>query len=404
VRLALLTAGSRGDVQPILALSLGLRRAGHDVRVVSHANFASLAAEYGVDFHATRGDAQALVESEEGKAILRNRNPIRAWNAMMELAAPFARDFAEVSLRACERVDAVGFSGLGMFFGLSAAEKLGLPVFGAVPVPVTPTREYPHPLLSSGPSWFPGFNRLTYRVASWILWSAFRGLMNRLRSEIAGLPPYPRGGPFSPSHAAELPVACGVSPSVLRRPGDWPSSSELTGYWFLDEAPGWSPPPAIEAFLSAGPPPVCVGFGSMSTREPQRDARMIVDALARAGQRGVILSGWARLHHDELPTTVLAAESVPHSWLFPRCAAVVHHGGAGTTAAALRAGVPNVAVTFNFDQPFWGERVRSLGCGPAPIRHRTLSADRLLAALLAMGAPATVPGRWGSAFAPRMGR
>lgn len=105
--------------------------------------------------------------------------------------------------------------------------------------------------LSSGPSWFPGFNRLSYRVASWILWSAFRGLMNRLRSEIAGLPPYPRGGPFSPSHAAELPVACGVSPSVLRRPADWPSSSELTGYWFLDEAPGWSPPPAIEAFLSA---------------------------------------------------------------------------------------------------------------------------------------------------------
>lgn len=161
MRLALLTAGSRGDVQPILALALGLTRAGHDVRVVSHANFASLAVEYGVDFHATHGDAQALVESEEGKAILRNRNPIRAWNAMMELARPFARDYAEVSLRACERVDAVGFSGLGMFFGLSASEKLELPVFGAVPVRVTPTREYPHPLLSSGPSWLPGFNRLS---------------------------------------------------------------------------------------------------------------------------------------------------------------------------------------------------------------------------------------------------
>lgn len=385
MRLALLTAGSRGDVQPILALALGLTRAGHHVRVVSHANFASLATEYGVDFHPTRGDARAIVESEEGKAILRQKNPIRVWNQMTELATPFAREYAEVSLRACEGVDAVGFSGIAMFFGLSAAEKLGLPVFGAVPVPIAATREHPHPLLSSGPSWLPGYNRLSYRLANWVMWRAFRGLMNRLRSEIAGLPGYPRGGPFPRLMGDGMPLLCGVSPSVFPRPADWPDSSELTGYWFLDEPAGWSPPRALEAFLAAGPPPVCIGFGSMSTREPQRDARMVVEALTRAGRRGVILSGWAGLHHDELPPTVFAAESVPHAWLYPRCAAVVHHGGAGTTAAALRAGVPNVAVTFNFDQPFWGERIRSLGCGPAPIRHRALSVDRLASAIAAMG-------------------
>jgi UDP:flavonoid glycosyltransferase YjiC (YdhE family) len=387
MRLALVTAGSRGDVQPILALALGLKRAGHDVRVVSHGNFAPLAAEYGVEFHATRGDARAIVESEEGKALLRQKNPIRVWNAMMELATPYAREFAEVSLRACDGVDAVGFSGVSMFFGLSASEKLGLPCFGALPVPTAATREFPHPLLSSGPSWLPGFNRLSYRLANWVMWRGFRGLMNRLRSEIAGLPPYPRGGPFPRLMAAGMPVLCGVSPSVLPRPADWPASHELTGYWFVDEPQGWSPPPALEAFLAAGPPPVCIGFGSMSTRDPQRDARVVAEALARAGQRGVILSGWAGLHHDELPPTVFATESVPHGWLYPRCAAVVHHGGAGTTAAALRAGVPNVAVTFNFDQPFWGERVRSLGCGPTPIRHRALSARRLASAMAAMSGP-----------------
>ena len=384
MRLALLTAGSRGDLQPILALALGLTRAGHRVRVVGHENFASLADEYGIDFCAAPGDARAIVESEQGKETLRQKNPIRVWNQLTELALPIARAYAEASLRACDGVDAVGFSGLSTFFGLSVSERLGLPCFGALYLPTCPTHDFPHPLLSTGPSWLPAFNRLSYPIADWVMWRAFRGLTNRLRTEIAGLPPYRRDGPLQQVWAAGVPVACGVSPSVLPRPADWPTSHGLTGYWFLDEPPGWSPPTALEAFLASGPPPVCVGFGSMSTREPQRDARVVVEALARAGQRGIVLSGWARLHHGELPPTVFAAESVPHAWLYPRCAAVVHHGGAGTTAAALRAGVPNVAVTFNFDQPFWGKRIHALGCGPPHIRHRELSVDRLAAAITAM--------------------
>jgi UDP:flavonoid glycosyltransferase YjiC (YdhE family) len=136
MRLALVTAGSRGDIQPILALALGLKRAGHDARVVSHENFAPLAEEYGIEFHPAPGDARAVVESEEGKAILRQRNPLRVWSAMMELATPYARAFAEVSLRACEGVDAVGFSGMSVFLGLMAAEKLELPCFATPPTRV----------------------------------------------------------------------------------------------------------------------------------------------------------------------------------------------------------------------------------------------------------------------------
>jgi sterol 3beta-glucosyltransferase len=181
-------------------------------------------------------------------------------------------------------------------------------------------------------------------------------------------------------------VLYGFSPAVIPPPPDWGSEIHVTGYWFLDPPDDWTPPPGLEEFLQAGPPPVYIGFGSMSSRNPGEAARQVLEALARTRQRAVIFSGWGGLQPADLPSSAIAIDPVPFSWLFPRCAAVVHHGGAGTTAAGLRAGVPSVVIPFFADQPFWGRRVAELGVGPAPIPRKKLTAERLARAIeTAMG-------------------
>jgi sterol 3beta-glucosyltransferase len=173
----------------------------------------------------------------------------------------------------------------------------------------------------------------------------------------------------------------GYSPSVIPTPPHWDSHVHVTGYWFLDPPADWAPPPALMAFLQAGPPPIYVGFGSMSNRNPGATAALVLEALARTRQRAVVLSGWSGLRTTDLPGSVFMLDSIPFSWLFPRVAAVVHHGGAGTTAAGLRAGVPSIVIPFFGDQPYWGQRVAELGVGPEPIPRRNLTVERLAGAI-----------------------
>ena len=180
---------------------------------------------------------------------------------------------------------------------------------------------------------------------------------------------------------AEGPVLYGFSPEVLPRSPAWGDDIEITGYWFADEPDGWTPPPALEAFLAQGSKPVCIGFGSMSQRDPEGTTRLVLDAIARSRQRAILIAGWGGLKANELPENVFQVDSLPHSWLYPRMAAVVHHGGAGTTSAGLRAGVPAIVVPFHGDQPFWGKRVQELGAGPQPIPRNRLSAERLANAI-----------------------
>jgi UDP:flavonoid glycosyltransferase YjiC (YdhE family) len=171
------------------------------------------------------------------------------------------------------------------------------------------------------------------------------------------------------------------SPAVIPHPSDWPDTVHITSYLFLDAHAGWQPPPALEAFLRAGNPPVYVGFGSMAGQHPEQLAAVVLKALAKSGQRGLLLTGWGGLAAAAVPENVFVLDSAPHSWLFPRMAAVVHHGGAGTTAEGLRAGVPAVILPFAFDQPFWAARLQALGVAPAPLSRKRLTADRLASAI-----------------------
>ena len=196
-----------------------------------------------------------------------------------------------------------------------------------------------------------------------------------------GLPKAPFWGPYGDDRFKQNPILYGYSPAVIPPPADWNEQMRVTGYWFLDSGDDWTPPADLLEFLQAGTPPVYIGFGSMIMRNPEATAQLIMQALARTRQRAIMLSGWGGLRSTNVPDSVFMIDAVPHAWLFPRMAAVVHHGGAGTTSAGLRAGVPSIIVPFFADQPFWGQRVADLGVGPAPIPFKRLTADRLAQAI-----------------------
>ena len=256
-----------------------------------------------------------------------------------------------------------------------------MPCVPALLQPATRTRAFPGVAVPPRPRLGGPLNYLSYLVGEQLSWQPFRATVNRWRRETLGLPPIPLGGPYAELQRRRLPFLYGVSRQVVPRPPDWPTWHHLTGYWFLDRLSDWEPATELADFLATGPPPVYVGFGSMKPGDAVALGRLAVAALRRAKRRGVLLTGWSGLRAGRASDDVLIVDEVPHDWLFPRMAAVVHHGGAGTTAAGLRAGVPSVVCPFFVDQPFWGWRVAELGVGPPPIMQSRLTVDRLTAAI-----------------------
>lgn len=192
-----------------------------------------------------------------------------------------------------------------------------------------------------------------------------------------GLKPGNFWGAYRRVYKGKIPVISGFSTSVIPWQKDWPESVKVSGYWFLDEPEDWQPPEDLNAFLNTGTPPVYIGFGSMVDKEPERITEIALEALRLSGQRGILSSGWNGLGSEKLPEKVFKVGSIPHSWLFKRMGAIVHHGGAGTTAAALRSGVPQIITPFFCDQPFWGERVYEMGVGPKSIPYSRLRPEKL---------------------------
>ena len=382
MRIVLFATGSRGDVEPYVALGQGLLRAGHEVRLVTHEDFQTVVQSHGLEFWPIAGKVQEIVQSREMRDRLEGGSFLAIMAQMAKEAQRGALALAEVGLAACKGVDLL-IAGLGgLFVGTALAEKLNLPIVQAYYIPLTPTSAYPSFLARWLPPWAGGWaNRPSYRVARQILWQGFRSADKSARDQVLDMPAASFWGPYRSELLRKSPILYGYSPAVIPRPPDWGDDVHVTGYWFLDPVDGWTPPPELAAFLEDKPPPIYVGFGSMSSRDPEETADIVLHALAQSGQRAVVLSGWGGLRPERIPDSVFMVDSVPFSWLFPRMAAVVHHGGAGTTAAGLRAGVPSLVIPFFGDQPYWGQRVVDLGVGPEPIPRRKLTADRLAQAL-----------------------
>lgn len=379
LRVTILTVGSRGDVQPYCALALGLQHAGYWVQIATHDNFKELVRKQGLKFAPIAGNFQEILGSEEGREFLEGK---RRKLVSEDL---FQKQLVD-SWQACQKTDVVIFAPLASW-GYHIAEKLAVPCFMAACMPLSPTREFPF-LMSKKASRNPfsgSLNYASYLLIEFLFWQKNRQRINRFRKKTLDLSPLPFfGARFTrkrPSNLSPLPVLYGFSPSVVPKPLDWPDWLHVTGYWLLDQKQDYEPPKELVDFINDGPPPVYVGFGSMTPQNPDLLTEMVLEALERTKQRGILLSGWAGLGNIKKPDSVFVIDSVPHDWLFPRMAAVVHHGGSGTTAAGCRAGVPSLIVPFLGDQFFWGERLADLGVGPSPIPYKALSALRLADAI-----------------------
>lgn len=383
MRVRIITIGAQGDVRPYVALGEGLRRAGHDVRVVAHRGFETLVRKRGLDFAPIAGDPRdlALKTNRQISALLeRGRNVFRWWRAFQEIEVPLMRARLQDAWDACQDADVIVVSTLPYLFGYAIARKLQVPLVRAFYFPVSPTRAYPAELL---PQWLPlgaRLNLASYNANRQLIWQVARPSFARACREVLGLEGLPRLEPFGDLDRRRQLLLYGYSPAIAPPPSDWGKWIEVTGYWFLDRQTEWTPPPELAAFLNEGPSPVCIGFGSM-IYDSGKLMRTIERALAVTGDRAVLLAGWGGLRPSELPRHVFAVEWAPLNWLYPRMAAVVHHGGAGTTAEGLRAGIPTVVVPFFYDQFFWARRVFELGLGPRPIPRQDLDVDTLAGAI-----------------------
>lgn len=391
-----MTAGSRGDVAPYTGLAHGLAQAGHEVTVATHESFGALVRAAGVGFHPLPVDPRAELESARGRALHDSTTGPGKILRLVGMARALVGDMVPPLVEVARESDVLLLSSSLAPLGHTIGACLGVPTMGTYLQPLHPTREFGPPVVG-GRSWGPVGNRLGGHVVSGAVDRVFADAVRTTVRDVLRLPP--RAVRATGHRARERrgwPVHHGFSPLVVPRPRDWREGLTVSGYWWPYDPPGAQLPPRVREFLDAGPKPVFVGLGSATVPEPARTSALVVRALRAAGLRGVIQRGWAGLGagdgegpgargvvgagEGEGPD-MLTVEEVPHSLLFPEMAAVVHHCGAGTTAAGLRAGVPAVPVPVQFDGGFWAARLAALGVAPEPVPLRRLTPDRLAAAL-----------------------
>ncbi|MFD2421431.1 glycosyltransferase [Amycolatopsis pigmentata] len=376
----IIAVGSRGDVDPCTGVGARLRAEGHRVTIAADRAFERLVTAAGLEFRPlwTRLRDQGGAAEETSQGYARDGLFSRSGLDMLAAARQFIREtnanVAEIA--ADPSVNVLLFNALGAA-AYHVARARGIPSAGLHLQPQLPTAEFPPTL----------FGRSLGRFGNRAAWAAHRltersmfGNINEIRAE-HGLPPTTLAATRREQAATAWPMLHGFSRHVVPRPPDWRPGAEVVGYWWPSVPAGWTPPEELRQFLDAGTAPVFVGFGSADPGDAPRISAIVAGALRSAGRRGVIQAGWADLavRGDDL----LTIGEVPHEWLFPRVAAVVHPGGAGTTAAGLRAGVPTVPVPMTGDHPFWAARLTALGVSPGPVPFKQLTEERLADAIRA---------------------
>ncbi|WP_066367214.1 glycosyltransferase [Herbidospora mongoliensis] len=362
MRILIVGVGTRGDVAPYTGLGVRLREAGHEVSIAAHEPYAGLVTDAGLEYLPLPGDPLFL---------LTGRFSISEYKI-------YSEQLMDGLTRLAERKADLLLVGVAGALGCHVAEAMGIPSMGVHLQPIDPTGDFP-PLLSvfhrSLGRWG---NRRAARLAFEVPAAGplIAGLSTKMRTRL-GLPPMTPRALYQLRESSRWPVFHGVSPLVLPRPADWRPGLEIAGYWWSHRSPNWRPDPELSDFLASGPAPVFVGFGSLAGTRPEQYTELAVQALRRAGLRGVLQTGVRGRVCDD----VLAVGDVPHDWLFPQMAAVAHACGGGTTGSGVRAGVPAVAMPVMHDQPFWASRLRALGVAPAAIPFRRLTPTRLAAAL-----------------------
>lgn len=376
MRVVLFGFGSRGDVQPFVALGVGLKAAGYQVAIAAGKNFRPLVEGAGLEFEPVRMDIEQFMQNDFAKDWLdaSSHNPMAELRNMKRMVEAAAEDVADDLLDLAQRTD-VFISGILTLEPIASICKIyGKRLILGLMSPFPPSAEGYAGMQAPLPRRKSVLNLWFGYMVEVMLLQVFRKSSNVVRQRLhlpkVNLSDFMRVW-------NRTPALVGISPHIVPKPQDWGTHVHVGGYWFLSAPEAYQAPPSLEAFLQAGAPPVYIGFGSMSTHDPQGVLKTMLSALEQSGQRGVILRGWAGLHQEDLPETVYLSEAVPHDWLFPRMSAVIHHGGAGTTAAGARAGVPSAVVAHIGDQWYWGRRLHELGVGAPPLRRHQLNSASL---------------------------
>ncbi|XP_022158103.1 sterol 3-beta-glucosyltransferase UGT80A2-like isoform X4 [Momordica charantia] len=382
LQIVMLIVGTRGDVQPFVAIGKRLQEYGHRVRLATHANFKDFVLSTGLEFFPLGGDAKVLADY-----MVKNKGFFPSGPSEIHTQRNHLKDIIFSLLPACQDVDPeskIPFKADAIIANPPAyghtqvAEALRLPLHIFFTMPWTPTSDFPHPLAHVK---HPIGYRLSYNVVDTLIWLGIRDIINSFRRKKLKLRriSYLSGHYSTPP---DLPYGYIWSPHLLPKPKDWGPKIDVVGFCFLDLASNYEPPSSLVEWLEAGERPIYIGFGSLPVEQPQEMTRIIVEALEITGRRGIINKGWGGLGSLAEPKEfVYVLDNCPHDWLFPRCMAVVHHGGAGTTSAGLKAACPTTIVPIFGDQLFWGERVHARGLGPPPIPIAQFSLENLIDAI-----------------------
>jgi len=380
MQVAIITIGTRGDIQPYIALGQGLQAAGYEVKVVTFQAFESFVRSSGLDFAAVSGDLASLMTMDWTQSQIESGGKsMGSLGRVAQDAEGLLVQLMTDCLQACQGAEVVMGSVVGGLAGQAVAQKLGVSYWSVYLQPLDRTIAFPNSfsLFPMPPRWLlvgkRAYNWTTHVFSARLFWLLFGKVLNRARQKALHLAAF--------SRKQRYPTLYGYSPTVLPKPANWDERITVTGYWFLDQAETWEPPGALEQFLASGAPPISIGFGSMAGRSAKKVLPLFLEAAFRSGQRVVLLAKREDVEGLEMSENVFCIESVPHDWLFPRMAAVVHHGGAGTTGAAFRAGVPQIVLPFIADQHFWAQRIAELGVGPEPLKHKKLSVEQALQAV-----------------------
>ncbi|GAN03492.1 glycosyltransferase family 1 protein [Mucor ambiguus] len=378
-----ITIGTRGDVQPYIALCKGLMKEGHRCRIATHDEFKDWIEEHGIEFRTVGGDPGELMRI----CVENNFFSVNFVVEGLRLFKDWIDELLTLSWKAVQGTEIIIESPSAMI-GVHMAEALRVPYFRSFPMPMTRTRSFPHPFATPNNPKGRLYNDMTYVLFDHAVWRAIAARTNSFRKTTLGIP----ATSYEKLEVWKIPYLYSFSPSIVPSPLDWLDWIHCTGYWFLDNPQtGWTPDPELKAFIEAQDtrPIVYIGFGSIIVSDPVGITRVIIESVLLSNVRAIVSRGWSSRHKqgavseeaDMLsrhPGTIMSVQSVPHDWLFPKIRAVVHHGGAGTTAAGLRAGRPTIIKPFFADQFFWGERVEEMGIGRC---IKSLTVDNLSAAL-----------------------
>ena len=375
MKITILTYGSRGDVQPFLPLSQGLMASGHSVKLAAPSRFKNLIEQCGIEFVPLAGDPEDLSRLLNDAGY----NFIKMVRVIMNHAMEIGGDILRQTEDACSDAELIIHTFAHAVGAHTIAREKNIPDIHIQTFPMfAPTGDYPNITLPDL-KWRT-LNRFTHRLSQKITWWTSKSGFEQVRRRV-GLPKRKLYWPFDENPLRPpTPILCAWSPSVLPPSRDWLSHIHVTGYYFFDLNIAYQPSAELQNFLDIGRSPICISFGSMVNRDAERIDQIIRVALEKTNNRGVILAGWGKVKNRS-SSDILYLDAVPHDWLLPRCEMVIHHGGAGTTSAGLRAGIPNIVVPFTADQPFWGNRVHVIGAGPQPILVKKLSVEKLAGAI-----------------------